>query len=33
MLMKQEMMGWQWRQLDHMEIVRTLLKTDNHAST
>jgi len=27
------MMGWQWHQLDHMQIVCTLLQTDNHAST
>jgi len=27
------MMGWQWHQLDHMEVICTLLKTDNHAST
>jgi len=32
-LMKQEMMGWQWHQLDHMQIISTLLQTDNHAST
>jgi len=32
-LMKQEMMGWQWQQLDHVQIIRTLLQTDNHAST
>jgi len=31
--MKQEMMGWQWHQLDHMEIIFILLKTDNHTST
>jgi len=31
--MKQEMMGWQWHQLDHMQIICTLLQTDNHAST
>ena len=31
--MKQEMMGWQWHQLDHMQIICTLLKTVNHAST
>jgi len=31
--MKQEMMGWQWHQLDHTQIVCTLLQTDNHAST
>jgi len=33
MLMKQKMMGWQWHQLDHMQIVCTSLQTDNHAST
>jgi len=32
-LMKQEMMGWQWHQLDHMQIICTLLQTDNHTST
>jgi len=32
-LMKQEMMGWQWHQLDHMQIICTLLQTDNRAST
>jgi len=26
-------MGWQWHQLDHMQIIRTSLQTDNHAST
>jgi len=26
-------MGWQWQQLDHMQIICTLLQTDNHAST
>jgi len=31
--MKQEMMGWQWHQLDHMQIIFTSLQTDNHAST
>jgi len=31
--MKQEMMGWQWHQLSHMQIVCILLQTDNHAST
>ena len=25
--------GWQWHQLDHMQIICTLLKIDNHAST
>jgi len=29
--MKQEMMGWQWHQLDHMQIMST--STDNHTST
>jgi len=33
MLMKQETMGWQWHQLNHMQIICTLLQTDNHAST
>jgi len=32
-LMKQEMMGWQWYQLDHMQTTCTLLLTDKHAST
>jgi len=32
-LMKQEMMGWRWHQLDHMQIICTSLQTDNHAST
>jgi len=27
--MKQEMMGWQWHQLDHMQIICTSLQTDN----
>jgi len=31
--MKQEMMGWQSHQLDHMQIICTLLQTDNHVST
>jgi len=31
--MKQELMGWQWHQLDHMQIICSLQKTDNHAST
>jgi len=30
--MKQEMMGWQCHQLDHMQIICTSLQTDNHAS-
>jgi len=32
-LLEQETMGWQWHQLDHMQIICTLLHTDNHAST
>ena len=32
-LLEQEMMGWQWQQLDHMQIICTSLQTDNHAST
>jgi len=31
--MKQETMGWQWHQLDHIQIICTSLQTDNHAST
>jgi len=31
--MKQKMTGWQWHQLDHMQIIFTSLQTDNHAST
>jgi len=29
-LLEQEMMGWQWHQLDHMQIA---LDIHNHAST
>ena len=32
-LMEQEMMGWQQYQLDYMQIICTLLQTDNHSST
>jgi len=32
-LMKQEMMEWQWYQLDHIQIICTSLQTDNHAAT
>jgi len=32
-LMKQEMMGWQWHQLNHMQIICTALQTDNHVNT
>jgi len=31
--MKKEMTGWQWHQLDHMQIICISLQTDNHAST
>jgi len=31
-LLEQEMTGWQWHQLDHMQIICTSLQTDNHAS-
>jgi len=30
--MKQEMMGWQWQQLDHMQIICNSLYTDNMAA-
>jgi len=26
-------MGWQWHQLDRMQIICTSLQTDNHGST
>jgi len=32
-LLKQEMMGWQWHQLDHIQIICTSLQTDSHATT
>jgi len=32
-LMKQEKMGWQRHQLDHMQINRSSLRTDKNAST
>jgi len=32
-LMKQEMMGWQWHQLDHTQIICISLQTDNRDST
>jgi len=31
-LIKQEMIGWQWHQLDYMQIICTLFQLDNHAS-
>jgi len=27
------MMGWQWHQLNHMQIICTSIQTDNDAST
>jgi len=32
-LLAHEMLGWQWHQLDNMQIICTSLQTDNHAST
>ena len=32
-LMKQKTTGWQWHQLDHIQIIYTSFQTDNHAST
>ena len=31
-LLEQEMMGWQWHQLDHMQVICTSLQTDNHSA-
>jgi len=31
--LEQEMMRWQWHQLDYMQIICTSLQTDNHANT
>jgi len=31
--MKQEMMWWQWHQLDHMQIICTSHQTDNYPSS
>jgi len=31
--MKQQVMGWQWHQLAHMQIICTSFQTDNHANT
>jgi len=33
MITYQEIMGWQWYQLDYMQIICTSLQTHNHAST
>jgi len=32
-LLEPEMMGWQWHQLDHMQIICISLQTDDHSST
>jgi len=32
-LLEQEMIGWQWHQLDHMQIVCTSLQTDIQKQT
>jgi len=31
--MKQKTMGWQWHQMNHMQVSCIWLYTDNHAST
>jgi len=31
--MKQEMMGWQWHHLDHMQIICSSLQIGDHAIT
>jgi len=31
--MKQETIGWQWHQLDRMQIICTSLQIENHPST
>ena len=32
-LMKQDTTGWQWHQLDHMQVICTSMQSDNHAGT
>jgi len=32
-LLEQEMMGWQWHQLNHMQIICISLQTENHTTT
>jgi len=27
------MMGWQWHQVNHIQVIYTSLQTDNHANT
>jgi len=29
----EQQMGWQWHQMDHMQIICTSLQTDDHATT
>jgi len=31
-LLEQEVMGWQWHLLDHMQVICTLLQTDNYTT-
>jgi len=31
--MRQEMIWWQWHQLDHVQVIYTSLQTHNHPST
>jgi len=31
--MKREMMGWQWHELDHIQIICTSRQTNSHAVT
>jgi len=31
--LSEEMIGWHWHQLDHMQVICTLFQTDNHGST
>ena len=30
---RDEVLGWQWHQLDHMQTICSLLQTDNHTNT
>jgi len=32
-LIQQEMIGWQWQQVDNTQTIGTLLHKGNHAST
>jgi len=31
--MTQDIIGWQWHRLDHMQTICTSLQTNNHANT